>query len=95
MRRHHQHGGVLQFRPLTFDFHPKEPQGGKDGPTQQPDDGVEEPAAPAGHRPGALLRRQAGQSETSQRPREQEEENNEGCAEGEEDTAQDDALWVR
>lgn len=95
VRRHHQHGSLLQVCLLTFDLHPKEPQGGKDGSTQQPDDGVQEPAAPAGHRLRALLRRQASQSEAGQRPHDQEEESSEGHAKGEEDAAEEDALRIR
>lgn len=47
VRCHHQHRGLLQVCPPTLDLNPKETQGDKDGPAQQPDDGVKEPTAPA------------------------------------------------
>lgn len=92
VRGHHQHRRLLQVCPPTFHPDPQEARGEEDGPTQQPDDGVKEPAPPARDRPRALFLRQAGQSEPSNGPRDEEEERGHGDAKGEEDAAQDDAL---
>lgn len=92
VRGHHQHRRLLQVRPPTLHPDPQEAHREKDSPAEQPDDGMKEPAPPACHRPRAFLFRQAGQSEPSERPNDEEEERCHGDAKREEYAAQDDAL---
>lgn len=92
MRGHHEHWRLLQVRPPTLHPDPQEAQREKDSPAEQPNDGMEEPAPPARHRPAAFLFRQAGQSEPSEGPHDEEAERRRGDAKREEDAAQDDAL---
>lgn len=92
VRGHHQHWRLLQLRPPTLHPDPQEAHREEDGPAQQPDDGVKEPAPPARDRLRAFLFRQASQSEPSEGPHDEEEERRYGDAKWEEDAAQDDAL---